>query len=105
MLYCKKYSYLTVFYNNYNFRGTRERELGNRSRALLEQGSIYTTQNLSNKFVTAEAKQREAMRREREADDNEKMVRYKCLVFFDKTVLSRLLMVRETFTDCVISCW
>ena len=38
--------------------GTRERELGNRSCALLEQ---------------AEAKQREAMKREREADDLERM--------------------------------
>jgi hypothetical protein len=62
------------------------------------------TQYLNNKCVTAEAKQREAMRREREADDNEKMVRLKLFVFFDKTVLLRLLMVRETFTACVISC-
>jgi hypothetical protein len=42
------------------------------------------------------------MGREREADDNEKIR----MVFPDNnTLLPRLLMVRETFTACVTSCW
>ena len=61
----------------------------------------------SNTVVIAEAKQREAMRREREAEDNEKMARIEIesftIVFIPSSL--RLLMEREIFIACVTRCW
>ena len=72
--------YIAV-HNSYVLSGTRERELGNRSRELLEQGGIFNNLDNIPMILTyiAEAKQREAMRKEREADDNERMVKMKII--------------------------
>ena len=56
--------------------------------------------------MIAEAKQREAMRREREAEDNEKMVRrgreLNCVIFI---FFFRPLKENEMFGVYVIKCW
>ena len=56
--------------------------------------------------MIAEAKQREAMRREREAEDNEKMVRRErelnCVIFI---FFLRPLKENEMFVVYVIKCW
>ena len=56
--------------------------------------------------MIAEAKQREAMRREREAEDNERMVRrgreLNCVIFI---FFLRPLKENEIFNSSVIECW
>ena len=53
--------------SNKNFRGTRQRELGNRHKGLLDQ---------------AESKQRESIENEKEANDDDRMV--DILAFFQQ---------------------